>query len=242
MLLQADRGDFGPAFTWLLFDAQDAKQSARKDRAFNFVPNQGFGASALEVVLGGFPFTALGHRTDTRWVVDNGIPAVEAVWWAGGVRVTERISALVTASSAARSLQSAHLAGEEAASRCACVCRPAACASRKTCSCTRATARAWPWRWRMPPVARGRYQRPFDLGPVTIAPGKSATVETLLLVQVPLGERTQWVARATQFITVRDRPRRHGRPPVPGPQSRPSPRPTAPCRSCSTKRAWASSA
>ena len=94
MLLQADRADLGPAFTWMLFDAQNAKQSARKENAFNFVPNEGFGSSALEVVLGGFPFTALGHRTDTRWVVEDGIPAVEAVWWAGGVRVTEHISAL----------------------------------------------------------------------------------------------------------------------------------------------------
>ena len=68
MLLQADRADLGPAFTWMLFDAQDAKQSARKERAFNFVAGEGFGSSALEVVLGGFPFTALGHRTDTRWV------------------------------------------------------------------------------------------------------------------------------------------------------------------------------
>src|ERR1017187_6758633 len=91
MLLQADRADLGPAFTWMLFDAENAKQSARKESAFNFVPNEGFGASALEVVLGGFPFTALGHRTDTRWVVQDGIPAVEAVWWAGGGRVTEQI-------------------------------------------------------------------------------------------------------------------------------------------------------
>ena len=67
MVVQADRADLGPAFTCLLFDAQDAKQSARKESAFNFVPKEGFGSSAREVVLGGFPFTAPGHRTDTRW-------------------------------------------------------------------------------------------------------------------------------------------------------------------------------
>ena len=118
MLLQADRADLGPAFTWMLFDAQDAKQSARKERAFNFVPHEGFGSSALEVVLGGFPFAALGHRTDTRWVVGDGIPAVEAVWWAGGVRVTERISALEAEGVFRREvrLEGAHLAGEEAVS------------------------------------------------------------------------------------------------------------------------------
>ena len=75
MLLQADRVDLGPAFTWLLFDAQDAKQSAWKDRAFNFVPNEGFGSSALEVVLGGFPFhRARRPHRHTRWVVAEGIP------------------------------------------------------------------------------------------------------------------------------------------------------------------------
>ena len=118
MLLQADRADLGPAFTWLLFDAQNAKQSARKESAFNFVLKEGFGSSALEVVLGGFPFTALGHRTETRWVVSDGIPMVEAVWWAGGVRVTEHISALQTEGAFRRQvrLEGANLAGEEAVS------------------------------------------------------------------------------------------------------------------------------
>jgi len=202
MLLQADRGDFGPAFTWLLFDAQDARQSARKDRAFNFVPNEGFAASALEVVMGGFPFTALGHRTDTRWVVAEGVPAVEAVWWAGGVRVTERISAFTDGGVFRREvrLQGAHLAGEEAVSL----------------------------RLRLPPTGlrqqgdmllhKGDRARMalavaddtparvdvtnglLELGPVPIAPGKTAAVETLLLVQVPMGERTQWVTQASQLI------------------------------------------
>jgi hypothetical protein len=67
MIVQADRADLGPAFTYLLFDAQNARQSQRKDRAFNFVPDKGFASSALEVILGEFPFTALGHRTETRW-------------------------------------------------------------------------------------------------------------------------------------------------------------------------------
>ena len=45
--------------------------------------------SALEVVLGGHAFTALGHETRTRWTTVGRIPVVEAVWWAGGLRVTE---------------------------------------------------------------------------------------------------------------------------------------------------------
>src|SRR5512136_2616735 len=115
MLLQADRADLGPAFTWLLFDAENPKQSVRKENALNFVPKEGWGSSALEVVLGGFPFTALGHRTDTRWVMAEGIPAVEAVWWAGGVRVTERISALEAEGAFLRTVQleGAHLLGKE---------------------------------------------------------------------------------------------------------------------------------
>ncbi len=201
MLLQADRADLGPAFTWLLFDAENAKQSARKENGFNFVPKEGFGSSALEVVLGGFPFTALGHRTDTRWIVADGIPAVEAVWWAGGVRVTERISALGDEGVFRRQvrLEGAHLAGEEPVSL----------------------------RLRLPPIglrqegnlllSKGDRARLalmvadatpakadatnglFEVGPVAITPGKEATVEALLLVQVPSGERTQLVARASQL-------------------------------------------
>ena len=79
---------------YLLFDAEDSKQNKFKDRALNFADGQGMANSALEVVLGGFPFTAVGHQTRCRWVLLDGIPAVEAVWWAGGLRVTERIFAL----------------------------------------------------------------------------------------------------------------------------------------------------
>jgi hypothetical protein len=94
MVLQADRADLGPAFTYLLFDAHNAAQSSRKEGALNFDPSAGWVHSALDVELGGFPYTALGHRTETHWRIVDGIPAVEAVWWAGGVRVTEQIAAL----------------------------------------------------------------------------------------------------------------------------------------------------
>ncbi len=39
----------------------------------------------------------------------------------------------------------------------------------------------------------------LEIGPVAISPGGSATVETLLLVQVPTGERAQLVARASEL-------------------------------------------
>jgi hypothetical protein len=201
MLLQADRADLGPAFTWMLFDAQDAKQSARKERAFNFVPGEGFGSSALEVVLGGFPFTALGYRTETRWVIEDGIPKVEAVWWAGGIRVTEHLSALGSSGVFRRQirLEGAHLAGEEQVAL----------------------------RLRLPPVGLRQEGNllvsekdgaRIALAPclgnpawanstngvlqilsMLIAPRKDETVETLLLVQVPNGERKQLAAQLTQF-------------------------------------------
>jgi hypothetical protein len=36
MIVQADRADLGPAFTYLLYDAQDARQSVSKELAFNW--------------------------------------------------------------------------------------------------------------------------------------------------------------------------------------------------------------
>ena len=208
MLLQADRVDLGPAFTWMLFDAQDAKQSARKDRAFNFVPNEGFGSSALEVVLGGFPFTALGHRTDTRWVVDDGIPTVEAVWWAGGVRVTERISALETEGAFRRKvrLEGAHLAGEEAVSLRLRL-PPTGLRQEGNMLLHKGTgARMALVMADATPAKPDATNGVLEIGPLVIAPGKSATVETLLLAQVPLGERTQWVAQASQLVASKMAP------------------------------------
>ena len=58
MIVQADRADLGPAFTYLLFDAENASQSARKDQAFNFLPSEGFASSGLRVELGGHAFEA----------------------------------------------------------------------------------------------------------------------------------------------------------------------------------------
>lgn len=94
MFIQSDKVDLGSAFTYLLFDAQDARQSARKDSACNYNPKSGFQTSALEVKMGGYPFVALGQNTTTRWVYEDGIPKVEAVWWAGGIKVTEKIFAV----------------------------------------------------------------------------------------------------------------------------------------------------
>jgi hypothetical protein len=201
MLLQADRADLGPAFTWMLFDAQNAKQSARKENAFNFVPNEGFGSSALEVVLGGFPFTALGHRTDTRWVVADGVPTVEAVWWAGGVRVTEHISALEAEGVFRRQvrLEGANLAGEEAL-----LLRlrlpPTGLSREGNLLLHNGTgARMALMTADGTPVKVDATNGLLEVGPLDVSPGGSVTVETFLLAQVPVAERAQWVAQASQL-------------------------------------------
>ncbi len=94
MFIQTDKVDLGSAFTYLLFDAQNAKQSEKKTSAVNYDPKNGFQSSALQVVMGGFPFVALGQNTTIRWIREDGIPKAEAIWWAGGIRVTEKIFAL----------------------------------------------------------------------------------------------------------------------------------------------------
>ena len=208
MLLQADRADLGPAFTWMLFDAQNAKQSARKENAFNFVPNEGFGSSALEVVLGGFPFTALGHRTDTRWVVEDGIPAVEAVWWAGGVRVTEHISALEAEGVFRRQvrLEGAHLAGQEAVSLRLRL-PPTGLRQEGNMLLHKGTgARMALMTADATPLKVDATNGLFEVGPLMVSPGRSIAVETLLLAQMPIGERTQWVAQASQLTAARMAP------------------------------------
>lgn len=115
VIFQLDRADVGPAFTGMLFDVEDARQSAKKERALNFDPDSGFTSTALQVVLGGFAFTAFGEQTESRWVTVDGIPSVEVVWWAGGVKVTERIAALAGAEALLETIEldGAALAGDD---------------------------------------------------------------------------------------------------------------------------------
>lgn len=115
MFIQSDKVDLGSAFTYLLFDAQNARQSARKDSACNFNPSSGFQTSALEILMGGYPFVALGQNTTAQWVFQDGIPKVEAVWWAGGIRVTEKIFAVAGMNTFVRSitLDGANIVGSE---------------------------------------------------------------------------------------------------------------------------------
>ena len=203
MVVQADRADLGPAFTYLLFDAENARQSKAKEGAFNFEPGQGFGSSGLVVDLGGFPFTALGHRTETRWVSEEGIPAAEAVWWAGGVRVTERICALSTTPYGvyrrAIRLAGAHLLGEESV-----ILRLALPPGehRREGVFLLQNSRGARTALAAPGDAPARVSEErgaLDIGPLAVTPGAEARVDTLLIVQVPSGDRQAFLefARAT---------------------------------------------
>ena len=190
LIVQADKVDLGPAVMYLLFDAADNRQTARKEQAFNFVEGQGMAASALEVLLGGFPFTAVGHQTRTRWTTVDGIPAVEAIWWAGGLRVTEQLLALADQGLFLRRIQlaSANLGGpEDITLRLALPPGPCKLAHgwfvRENGQCrmalglaSNAPARAM--------IERGAIQ----IGPLHVAPGQTVSVDTLLLAQIPPGQ------------------------------------------------------
>ena len=202
MIVQADKADLGPAFTFLLFDVENARQSVRKEGAFNFDKTNGFASSALEVDLGGFPFAALGHRTETKWVNSGGIPAVEAVWWAGGVRVTERLTALVDVGAFRRSirLEGAHLIGQETVKlrlslppgerqRAGSLLLWNGHGARLALAVVGST-----------PAQVQEEKGVIEIGPLAVTPKNSVAVETLLLAQIPAGEAQDLITRANALL------------------------------------------
>ena len=198
MIVQADRADLGPAFSFMLFDSENSLQSVRKEKAFNFVPEEGFISTALQVVLGGFPFTALGHRTETHWVNPDGIPAVEAVWWAGGIRVTERISALGDDGIFLRSilLEGANLVGDETV---ALRLSLAPGSLRREGSILLQDGDGF--QSCLIPLGNGSAKADetkgqLEIGPITVAPGARVSVETALLVEIPPRPAEETLAQA----------------------------------------------
>jgi hypothetical protein len=115
LILQSDKSGTGPAFTYLLFDADKPCQTLRKERAFNFTAPGLCRESALEVLLGGVPFTALPHLTHFHWGSQDGIPTAVATWWAGGIKVQESFTALSDANTFIRRvvLSGENLAGPD---------------------------------------------------------------------------------------------------------------------------------
>lgn len=115
MIIEANTTGTQPGVTYLLFDANRPCQTLRKERAFNYEPGHNCTSSALQVILGGAHFTALPHNCTVRWRQENGIPTVQAQWWAGGIRVTESFLALADANAFLRriTLEGADLAGPD---------------------------------------------------------------------------------------------------------------------------------
>jgi hypothetical protein len=207
MIVQADRADLGPAFTFMLFDSENSLQSARKGKAFNFAPDLGLASTALEVVLGEFPFTALGHRTETHWANSDGIPAVEAVWWAGGIRVTERISALGGDGIFLRSilLEGANLVGDETVMLRLSLAPGTLRRDGPILlqdgegfqSCLMALGNS--------PAKADETKGQVEIGPIIVAPGASVGVQTALLVKIQArpDEETLALARSLAASSAR---------------------------------------
>ena len=133
---------------------------------------------------------------------------VEAVWWAGGVRVTERISALESEGAFRRQvrLEGAHLAGDETVWLRLRLPPPGVQQEGSMLVREGAKARMALLVADSTPAKVDAANARLDIGPVAISPGGSATVETLLLVQVPVGECTQLVTQAKDLAASKMAP------------------------------------
>ena len=197
LIVQADRVALGPALTCLLFDARDARQSRAKSGAFNWVKDVGAGDSALQVILGGFPFEALGHRTDVAWEVqDDGAPAVRAVWWAGGIRVTERIRPLGDAGLFRRDVQleGAHIVESEDVRLRLRVPGPATSGDGSSLVCALPGANLAIALLEGYPSRADLESGVLEAGPLTVKPGAAVRVATMFGVQLPKGESDRYLA------------------------------------------------
>lgn len=95
MVVQADKAGLSPAFSYLMFDAENARQSARKVQAYNYTEKEKHFSSAVQVIMNGFTFDPLPQTCDTKWILREGIPSVHALWWASGVQIEETITPLM---------------------------------------------------------------------------------------------------------------------------------------------------
>jgi hypothetical protein len=192
-LIQADRADLGPAVTGYLFDASYIAQND-KGQAYNFNETNGVRSSALEVISqqSKFAFTAFGGQTRLRWANLDGTPAVEATWWADGVRVTERFSGLADNNTIRRAiaLTGANLHGDEQVTL----------RLRLPAGNATATNRALILTYRgcpqalvvtgNEPLKMDAVKSVLEIGPVTLSPDKTVTIETYLLAQIPANTAT----------------------------------------------------
>ncbi|MCC6123528.1 MAG: hypothetical protein IT426_01050 [Pirellulales bacterium] len=192
MFVQAHKVNIAPAFTYLLFDAQRGQNAKR--RAFNFAAGQGLVDSALEVLLGKYAFTAQGENTEIRWTTVEGIPAVEAVWWAGGIRATERLFALNDRDAFLRRiiLESKDLIGTEKVSLRLSL-PPGDAAIRDGLL----IQQRGPMTMALGAVGKHAGQtssggNTVTIGPIELAVGQAVVIDTLLLAQLPNDGKPRW--------------------------------------------------
>lgn len=192
-IIQTDRADLGPAVTGYLFDA-DYLPYNHKHQAYSSTDTDGARRSALEVIpqKSGHPFQAYGEHTSARWAEQDSIPAVEATWWADGVRVTESFSGMAENNSIRRTitLTGANIHGDEQYTlRLRLPAGNATAANRALLvthkNCPQALVVTGDQ-----PIKTDAANGWIEIGPLTLSPGKTVTVETFLLAQIPANTQT----------------------------------------------------
>ncbi len=198
MVIQCDKADVGPAFTYLLFDASESAQTSRKEKSFNYSPGKGFASSALEVIMKNYSFTALGHNTLTRWTVENGIPSVEATWWASGIKVREVITPQSANGVFKRSitLESVDLVTEDTVRLRLSLPIPATIAKGNVMVVTQPQVVMALSVQGIDPVSLSKSKENIEIGPLLLKPGEKKTIETFLIVEIPSGNEQNLLSKA----------------------------------------------
>lgn len=186
MVIQADQSNLGPAFTYTLFDAENTSQTSHKSKAFNYLKEEGFANSALEIILGNYPFTALGTQLKTEWVVEDNIPAVRANWWACGVKVQETISAVTTDGMYKRTiiLDPSALSGTDTCYVRLSLPTEATLKNDLTAVWTNDKANMAISAITDPEIGVSTADGKLEIGPIQLVPGKKNVIETYLILDV----------------------------------------------------------
>lgn len=192
-IIQTDRADLGPAVTGYLFDA-DYIPYNHKHQAYSSTDAEGARRSALEVIpqKSGHAFQAYGEHTLARWVERDGVPTVEATWWADGVRVKELFSGMAENNSIRRviTLTGANHHGDEQYTLRLRVPAGNATATNRALFVTHKACPQAVVVTGDQPVKADAANGWLEIGPLTLSPDKTVTVETFVLAQIPANTQT----------------------------------------------------
>jgi len=203
MIIQADKVSLGPAFSYMLFDAQNTSQTSRKKKAFNYNEDKGFYSSALEVKMKDFSFTALGQNTTTRWITEEGIPCVEATWWASGIKVREVIMPVSDGIfKRTITLESADLVAADTVDVKASVSEPATIAKNNVLVVEKKEASVSLTVKGEYPVHVSPSKENLDIGPLVFMPGGKKVIETYLIVDIPGASGKIQVEKASSIENI----------------------------------------